>query len=290
MQIKMTNANEEDTSSAQKYRIQLNKSKLSLLILIIILVLTIFIQSCQRDSGAKETMTRNDYEANDINSKYLEGVDESLYLLDYEKIKIEGTSSIDIKISNCSLYLDFYGDMIILGEVKNNSYVNKTDINITFDFYNKHGEKIISESVASYADYLGGGKKLPFCFHLKEREKYIDICKLKIGVNYKNYFERFVGNPVVKNESFYYDDNILIIMGNVINLGRNNVEELKLLATFYNKKDQVVFIKQCYLSKEELGSLEEQEFILNVLLDGYLPSFTHYEMEIFFKDSLIVKA
>ena len=95
----MTNANEEDTSSVQKYRIQLNKSKLSLLILIIILVLTFFIQSCQRDSSAKEIMTHNDYEANDINSKYLEDVDESLYLLDYEKIKIESTSSIDIKIS-----------------------------------------------------------------------------------------------------------------------------------------------------------------------------------------------
>ena len=113
MQIKTTNANKEDTSSAKKYKIKLNKSKLPLLILIIILVLTFFIQSCQRDSGAKETMINNDYKTNDINSKYLEDVDESLYLLDYEKIKIESTSSIDVKISNCSLYLDFYGDNLI---------------------------------------------------------------------------------------------------------------------------------------------------------------------------------
>lgn len=285
----MTNANEEDTSSEQKYKIQLNKHRLFLLILIIILILTFFIQSCQRESSTKETMIHNEYEPGGINSEYLEGVDESLYLFDYEKIKIESTSSIDVKISNCSLYLDFYGDMIIMGEVKNNSSVNKTDIDITFDFYNKHGEKIISESVASYADYLCGGRKLPFCFHLEDREKYIDIYRVKIGVNYKNYFERFIGNPVVKNESFYYDDDILVIIGNVINLGKNKVEDLRLLATFYNKKDQVVFIKQCYLSKEELGSLEEQEFILNVLLDRYLPSFTHYEVEIFFKDSLIVQ-
>ena len=80
---------------------------------------------------------------------------------------------------------------------------------------------------------------MPFVYNYEEKSKYIDIAKIKIGINYKNYNKDLIGNPLVTNESFYYSKNTLKIEGKVINLGQNGVEDLKLLATFYNNKNQV---------------------------------------------------
>lgn len=213
---------------------------------------------------------------------------EPLYFFDYKKINIEKAGSIDVKIENCNLYVDMYGDLVIVGEVENISPVAKTNIEITFSFYNKRGEEVLFSKIPAHADHLREGSKVPFFYYLNDKEKYIDINKIKIGINYKNYYDKFKGNPVVKDEKFYYQDNIMVIEGKVVNLGKRRVEKLKLLCTFYNRRDQVVFIKQCCLPKEELEPLEEQNFVLKILLDEYLPSFTHYRMEIFFEDSPVV--
>ena len=164
--------------------------------------------------------------------------------------------------------------------------VNKTDIEITLDFYDKRENKIISVNIPAVVNYLRGGETLPFYYYLTEREKYIDISKLKVGVNYKDYYERFKGNPIVENESQGYVGDYLIIEGRVINLGKGRIGTIKLFCTFYNNKDQVVFIKQCHLSAEEMVQGEEQGFVLKVLLDEYLPEFTHYRFEIFFEDEI----
>jgi len=213
---------------------------------------------------------------------------EILYLFDYKKIKIEKTSSIDVTIKNCYLYLDIYQDLIILGEVENVSEVNKTDIEITLDFYGKSGDIITSARIPAAANYLRGGSRLPFCYYLTEREKYIDISMVKIGIDYKDYYERFKGNPIVENESYHYEGDFLIIEGKVINLGERKIGNLKLFCTFFNDKNQVVFIKNCHLPREEMNRGQEQEFVLKVLLDEYLPEFTHYRFEVFFEDEIEV--
>jgi len=211
---------------------------------------------------------------------------DSLYLFDYGKIEIENTSSIDLKINGSNLYLDIYQDLIVLGEIENISAENKTDIEITFDFYDKYGNEIISADLPAAVNYLRGGSTLPFWYYVTEREKYIDIFKLKIGVNYKDYYKSFEGNPIVESESYGYTGDYLIIEGRIINLGKGRIRNLKLFCTFYNEKDQVVFIKQCYLPVEEMDHGKEQGFVLKVLLDEYLPDFTHYSFGIFFEDDI----
>ncbi len=210
----------------------------------------------------------------------------SLYLFDYEKIVLENTGSIDVKIENCNLYLDIYEDLVILGEIENVSKVNKTDIEITLDFYDKHGEEIISVTIPALVDYLRGGSRLPFYYYLTDKEKYINISRVKIGANYKDYYERFEGNPIVENERYYYEEDCLVIEGRVINIGGEKIRNLKLFCTFYNDKDQVVFVKKCYLPKEEMIPEGKQIFNLKVLLDEYLPEFTHYRFEVFFEDEI----
>jgi hypothetical protein len=213
--------------------------------------------------------------------------EDSLYLFDYENIGLEETSSIDIKIENCNLYLDIYKDLIIMGEIENISGVNKTNIEITLDFYDKHETRIISVIVPAPVNYLRGGSKLPFYYYLTDKQKYIDIDTVKIGVNYKDYYERFEGNPIVENEGYRYEEGYLIIEGSVINIGEEKIRNLKLFCTFYNIKDQVVFIKQCYLPREEMIPGGVQRFTLKLLLDEYLPDFSRYGFGVFFEDEII---
>lgn len=243
------------------------------LIIIFFFLLCVFLPSCRSDEDKNQYAEEN-------------GDNGGLYLFDYEKIEIENASSIDLKISGSNLYLDIYQDLIVLGEIKNISAENKTDIEITFDFYDKYGSGIISANLPAAVNYLRGGSTLPFWYYVTDREKYINISRLKIGVNYKDCYESFKGNPIVDSESYSYTGDYLIIEGRVINLGKSRIRNLKLFCTFYNDRDQVVFIKQCYLPAEEMSSGEEQGFVLKVLLDEYLPEFTHYDFGIFFEDDI----
>lgn len=213
-----------------------------------------------------------------------------IYLFDYEKIKIQNTSSIGIKIKNTNVYLDLYGDLIILGELENISKTTKTDIEITLSFINRSGRSILETVIPIPVNYIKSGAKYPFHYYFEDRQKYIDISTIKTGANYKEYNKSFTGNPIVKIEGYSYEDDYLVIQGRVINLGREKIKDLKLLCTFYNNKDAVVFIKECYLKRESMMPSEEQVFTLEVLLDQYLEEFTHYGFEIFFEDEIRVSA
>jgi len=248
-------------------------------IVIFITISSAFSLSCQNQSlttgGNTETVVSNSQEK-----------DDQFYFFDYTKIIIDNTQSIDMKIKNSNIYTDIYGDLMILGEIVNSSAANKTDLEVTFNFYDKLDNLIDSRAQEAFINYLKIGGVLPFIYNYEEKNKYIDIAKIKIGINYKNYNKELIGNPVVVSEDFYYKKNILKIEGKVINLGQNKIEDLKLLATFYNNKNQVVFVRKCNYLKNILLPLEEENFNLDVLMDEYIQLFTHYEIEAFFKDSL----
>jgi hypothetical protein len=224
--------------------------------------------------------------ANTHSEKIIE--DGSLFLFDHDKIVIDETDTAGIRIKNSNLYLDIYEDMVIMGEVENNSKGNKTDIEITLDFYNKNGEKIISRTIPAFANYMRSGSRLPFCYYLDKKEKYIEISLVKIGVNYKDYNEAFRGNPIVKTENYYYGNSgeYLVVEGRVFNIGSGRVKNLKLFCTFYDSKDRVVLIKKCYLLREEMIPDEEQKFSIKIPFDEYIPEFTHYRFGIFFEDEI----
>jgi hypothetical protein len=212
----------------------------------------------------------------------------SASLFDYTAIKIDITKSLDTEIKNCDIYLDIYGDLMILGEVKNSSLLYKTNLEITFDFYNSKGEILDSQRVKTIADYLLPGKSFPFSFIYDKRSKYIDISKIKIGVNYKNYNKSFAGFPVASRKNFYYIDDMMIINGNVSNIGNSDIEDLKLTGIFYNYKNKVVFLKECYLIADKLLAGQNEDFVLKILLDEYTPDFTHFKFEASFRDTLKV--
>ncbi|MFO7928561.1 MAG: hypothetical protein R6U35_02730 [Candidatus Humimicrobiaceae bacterium] len=216
--------------------------------------------------------------------------EETFAYFNYDDIKIETTSVIDVEIKNCNLYLDIYGNLVILGELKNTSSTSKTDLEITFDFYSRDGEKIFSDVRESKIENLYPKEKTPFYFLLKEKSIYIDIARVKIGLNYSNFYKGFEGNPVVREEKYYYEDNFLIIEGELVNLSQNRIEDIILLCTFYDKFGKVAFIKQCYIPRKELSSLGREKFSLKLMLDEYLPEFSSYSFSVSYKDALKVKA
>lgn len=253
---------------------------IKIFIIFFITVPLIFSLSCQKE----DSITGD--QAGVAIQNFLEKNDQ-IYFFDYTKIIIETTQSIDLTIKNNNKYVDIYGDLIILGEIVNSSTVNKTDLEITFNFYDKLDNLIDTKTLEAFASYLKIGGTIPFIYNYEEKSKYIDIDKIKIGVNYKNYNKDLMGNPVIASEDFYYSKDILKIEGRIINSGQSSIEDLKLLSTFYNNKNQVVFVRKCNYLKNNLLPLEAENFSLDVLMDDeYIQPFTHYRTEAFFKDSL----
>jgi len=276
-----------------------NKIMPLLLTAVIIIVFQVPIISCQikdyiMKSESSETQAGesnpSDLSSSSTSKEEQAASDEEkeskLVYFDYKKIKIESTYSIETKIKNCNLILDYFGNLNVLGEIENLSNSNKTSLVITFDFYDKKGEIIFSDKLPVSINYLRVSSKLPFSYVVKDSYRYIDISKIKIGINYKDYYKLLEGNAIVRKETFYYRDNILHVDGKIVNIGESSIGNLLLLATFYNDKDGVVFIKQCYLPERELPAQEEENFSLEVLLSKYAPDFTHYDFEVFFEDSV----
>ena len=212
---------------------------------------------------------------------------EDIFLFDYNGIRINDTSALDMKIKNCNVFQDMFGDLIVLGEIKNNSEVTKTNMEITFSIIDVKKNTFDFIKLPAYTEYLRGGYTLPFDFIYENRAGYINIAEIKIGLNYRNYNKEFRGFPVISDEGFFYNKDTLTIKGTVFNLGSNEIEDLKLLCTFYNKKNQVVFIRECFLEQDKLKAREKQDFEISVLLDDYIKDFTSYNIEVFFRDAII---
>ena len=238
------------------------------------------------DSSSNKTIISEE-SASSLNSNPDDGT-LSASLFDYTAIKIDTTKSFDTEIKNCGAYMDIYDDLLILGEVKNSSLLYKTNVEITFDFYNSKGELLDSQKVKTIADYILPGKSFPFSFIYDKKSKYIDISKIKVGVNYKNYNKSFEGFPVAARKNFYYINDMMIINGNVSNIGSSDIEDLKLTGVFYNYLNRVVFLKECYLEKDKLLAGQDEDFVLRILFDEYTPQFTHFKFEASFRDTLKV--
>lgn len=211
---------------------------------------------------------------------------DNLYFFDYEEISIKKSQSLDVKIMNTNLFLDDYGDLILYGEIQNNTKENITDIEVTVDIFDDSDNIIENRGVPIYAEYIQIGKKHPFIFHYDDKSRYIDFDTIRVGVNFKNYNNTFVSNPLVKEQKYYYLDERLVIEGQMVNIGKKTAEDLKVLATFYDKRDRVVLIRECYIPKNSLIPLARQDYLLELKLDDYIPEFTHYEIEVFFSDEI----
>lgn len=239
----------------------------------LIILAVFFICSCSQPEPQRDLESfRNDQTA--------------LYYFDYHNIGLESTTSIGIDISKLNLDMDMYGTLALMGEIKNNSSSIKSDLVFTLDFLDNRQQPLFSLEYPSRIKYLLPKSTMPFCLYIDQKDKYIDISRVKIGTNYKDLHSQFKGNPVVQQEKYYYEGNYLIIEGQLINLGSVKVEDLLLFCTFYNSKQQVVSVKKCYLPRRELNPQSRQKFELKLLMDAYLPDFTHHDFAVFFKDAL----
>ncbi len=271
----------------------------SIIVFIFIALLT-FLYSCQNtvfpgiisqseNPGTPTTETMSSGDSRVDEEPFNATEDYSVYSFDFNNIEIRNTGALDLEVRNCNLYVDMYGDLIILGEVLNNSGQSKTDIVVTVEFIRPDGELMAMQSIPSYANYLQPGKRMPFYLVYTDRKNYRDISAVEIGVNYNNYNKDFEGQPIISGENFYYEGKMLVISGSIMNIGRVDIEDLKLLCTFYDLKDRVVFIKEGFLEKNEIETFEKQDFEVKVLLDEYVQPFTHYRLGVFFRDAFNVE-
>lgn len=209
-----------------------------------------------------------------------------LTFFDYKKIKAEATTSIGIKIKNINIYQDYFGNLCIFGEIFNISNTAKTNMALTLNFLDKKGENIHIDKIKIDENYLRPGSKIPFEYIFSNSRQYIDIDKIKIGVNYNDYYKLLKSNVIITGENFVYKDDMLRVNGKLINLGESKAANINLLSTFYDIRNRVVSIKKCFIKKDSLLPKEEQDFELSVLFSKYPHNFTHYDFEVFFEDAV----
>jgi len=127
-----------------------NKAATLFCMAMIVIVLPAFLSSCQIKeilsnsdviTAGTQTETSSPQSINDAsvtdNSSSSGASEDSLVFFDYKKIKLDVTTAIGVKMKNCNLVLDYFGNLNFLGEIENISSSSKTSMLITFEFYDK---------------------------------------------------------------------------------------------------------------------------------------------------------
>lgn len=199
-----------------------------------------------------------------------------------------GSSSLPVDdvmiISHYGYYISgsFPGDYVkIFGEVENIGQDNLKYIKITADFYNGAGEIIKTERTYVHADILLPGEKAPFTFieyasadrDYQTYEVVVTSCRETTEEPYRDF-------EFLNISTYTDDDGDYHVAGELKNTGSQDIDSVKVLATFYDEMGKVVAVSSDdYLGRTEgLAVGESEPFDIMTLEEEASQKITSYSL------------
>ncbi len=145
--------------------------------------------------------------------------------------------AIQLEVINQSSYVDDYGSMYIIGEVRNASDQAVQYVEIVADLYD--GSDALLESTYSYAfrDIIPAGESSPFNIYFTDE---IDFDRVDIVAQGDPTNDvPFIGLDLVHHTQ-YDEDEFVYVIGQMQNNSTEAVEFAEVMATFYNESGEIV--------------------------------------------------
>jgi len=151
--------------------------------------------------------------------------------------------------------------LTIIGEVQNSGSVNLDDFEIEPAYSDASGNAIEAGPIhtAQYPGLLRPGEKAPFMVILLDEEAGRRVASYELGLGYTSTAEEPNELELLAERAFDSKDGFRHVIGEVRNAGLQNIESVKLLATFYDGAGTVIDMDFTFSGINGLGTLAPGE-------------------------------
>ena len=154
----------------------------------------------------------------------------------------------DMEMVSIDYYVDEWDDLVVVGEVKNNSSSNVSLASIFGSFYDENDNIVDVEWGFAWADVIPPGGVSPFDLQLYDTPDTVDHWTVWVeGTTTEDEPE---GNLVLTDSDFTVSDGAVTFTGTIANQGTETMEYIEVAATIYNADGDVVMVGWDWLEGE----------------------------------------
>jgi hypothetical protein len=186
------------------------------------------------------------------------------------------TTPIDVIIlSNHSAYVTAWGSLYIVGEVRNNTNVNLSDIKISADLFNSRGQFLDSQSGYVYLENLPAGRKA--CFEIIFLNAPSGWARYEFNAPAYSWSSASLPNLTLlfSRGAYDADSGEYTLEGQVRNDQGSQVDCVRPVGTLYSSSGRVLGCKYSYVSSIYLNSGQVSAFEIQFYGRNYSDVYSH---------------
>mgnify|MGYP000119240242 CR=1 FL=1 len=178
-----------------------------------------------------------------------------------------------VELTDIDYYIDSFGDLVIVGEVKNADQSNVEYIKVFASIYDKSDKLVAVGWSYAWADILRPGEVSPFKIDIFDTPPEAD--HWTVWVQGTKTEEQPVGNLVFANVDHKLENGIATFSGTIRNDGKETMEYIEVAVTIYDKEGKVVMVDWDWL-EGELAPKGTMDFEFDVKVPDTATNFELY--------------
>jgi hypothetical protein len=164
-----------------------------------------------------------------------------------------------VNVLSSSAYDNGYGSLYIVGEVINNTANNVTFVRVTATLCNSDGDIIRADYSYVLIDVLAPGQKAPFRIFFYDYPQ--EYANYQLSVTYSTTTQPAKSSlPILSSNAWTSGYGTLYTVGEVQNNTSNNIDFVKVIATYYNVAGIVTNVDYTYTEMDVLGPGQKGPF------------------------------
>lgn len=164
-----------------------------------------------------------------------------------------GVRKSKIEIESSNDYIDERGNLHIVGEVRNVGIKNAGSVRILVELMNEEGKVLAKNFSSALIEIIPPGETSPFDVVFSGNE-ILDTAKYKLGVEWKDTASKPVtGLKVVDYKTEADSRGVIHVMGEVVNSSKKPLQDVKVVATFYDDRERVILVGSTCISTAAPG-------------------------------------
>gem|GEM_PF-2799224 len=173
-----------------------------------------------------------------------------------------------IEIESSNDYIDKRGNLHIVGEVRNVGIKNAGSVRIMVELMNEEGKVLAKNFSNTLMEIIPPGETSPFDVVFSGNE-ILDTEKYKLGVEWKDTAAKPVtGLKAVDYKMEADSHGVIHVIGEVVNSNKKTLQDVKVVVTFYNDREQVILVDSTCISTAAPGKKVPFELIVEQPFDN----------------------
>jgi hypothetical protein len=184
----------------------------------------------------------------------------------------------DIAVLSHTGYVDSYGYYHVIGELLNTGDTALAFVNVKVILYDSESAEITDNFDLTMLNVVLANRKSPFDIVLQDPQQSAMVDHYSINVTYSETNPTLLGLQILTDASHFDETGSMLINGTLENIGQIATTNIKIVATYYDEKGEVVAATMKHLDLED-PLPPSQTIQFEILLTDERAQFAHtYEL------------